>query len=128
MASGPAIEKRWGRKGTELGGRAEVWELEAYYLAQAIANYVLMYSPEKIILWGGVMHQAELFPLVRKKVVQLLAGYVHHPLIEEHMDEYIVPPALGENPGILGAVYLGILAKKKETAAAGSGQNSNRKL
>jgi fructokinase len=128
MASGPAIEKRWGQKGTELGGRAEVWELEAYYLAQAIADYILAYSPEKIILWGGVMHQAELFPLVRKKAVQLLAGYVHHPLIEEHMDEYIVPPALGENPGILGAVYLGILAKEKENAAAGSGQNSNRKL
>jgi fructokinase len=114
MASGPAIEKRWGRKGFELADREEVWELESYYLAQAIANYILAYSPEKIILWGGVMHQEGLFALVRKKVAELLAGYVHHPLIEQRMDEYIVPPALGENPGILGAVYLGILAKKQD--------------
>lgn len=110
MASGPAIEKRWGAKGDKLQERSKVWELEAFYLAQAIANYVLTYSPEKIILWGGVMHQAQLFDMVRKNVVSLLAGYVHHPMIEAHIDEYIVPPALGENPGILGAVYLGMEA------------------
>jgi fructokinase len=114
MASGPAIEKRWGQKGSELGQNAKVWELEAYYLAQAIANYVLTYSPEKIILWGGVMHQEALFAMVRAETARLLAGYVHHPMIEEHMDEYIVPPALGENPGILGAVYLGVLALQSQ--------------
>jgi fructokinase len=112
MASGPAIEKRWGKKGAELADRDEVWELEAHYLAQAVTNYILIYSPEKIVLWGGVMHQEKLFGMVRSEVMRLLAGYVHHPMIESRMDEYIVKPALGENPGILGAVCLGIQAYK----------------
>lgn len=113
LAAGPAIEERWGQKGTELANRPEVWELEAYYIAQAIANYICVYSPRKIILWGGVMHQEQLFPMVRSKVKEMLNGYIHHEMILEKMDEYIVPPALGENPGILGAVQLGVLEMQK---------------
>lgn len=108
LASGPTIEKRWGKSAAELADNKEVWELEAYYIAEACANYVLAYSPQKIILWGGVMHQTQLFDMVRSRVKEMLNGYIHHSDILEHTDEYIVPPALGENPGILGAVYLGI--------------------
>lgn len=109
LASGPAIEARWGKKAVELSECKEVWELEAYYIAQAVSNYILTYSPEKIILWGGVMHQEQLFDMVRTKVKELLHGYVHHEMVEEKINEYIVAPALGENPGILGAVQLGVL-------------------
>lgn len=109
LASGPAIEERWGKKAAELADRDEVWEMEAYYIAQAIANYICAYSPQKIILWGGVMHQEQLFPMVRSRVKELLNGYVHHEMIEEKIEEYIIPPALGENPGILGAIQLGML-------------------
>ncbi len=109
LASGPAIEERWGKKAHLLTDREEVWEMEAYYIAQAITDYIVTYSPEKIILWGGVMHVEQLFPIVRGKVKEMLAGYVHHPMVEEQMDQYIVPPALGEDPGILGAVRLGML-------------------
>lgn len=112
MAAGPAIEERWGKKAAELSDRPEVWELEAYYIAQAISNYVLTYSPEKIILWGGVMHQEKLFAMVREKVKEILNGYVHHAQILNHIEEYIVPPALGEDPGIMGAFKLGIDACK----------------
>lgn len=109
LAAGPAIEERWGKKGYELSDCAEVWELEAYYIAQAITNYIVTYSPEKIILWGGVMHQEHLFDMVRTQVKEMLGGYVHHPMVEEQMNNYIIPPALGENPGILGAIRLGML-------------------
>lgn len=108
MASGPAIEERWGKKGAELADRDAVWELEAYYIAQAILNYIMAYSPQKIILWGGVMHQERLFPMIRKETLRLLGGYIAHERILEGMDEYIVPPALGEDPGIMGAVKLGL--------------------
>lgn len=108
LASGPAIEKRWGQKAAELFDREEVWELESDYIAEAVANYVMTYSPQKIILWGGVMHQEQLFGLVRSKVVKRLGGYVQNEMILSHIDTYIVPPGLGENPGILGSVYLGI--------------------
>ena len=107
-AAGPSIEARWGKKAAELADRDEVWEMEAYYIAQAITDYILSYSPQKIILWGGVMHQEKLFGMVRKEVLNLLNGYVAHEMITEHIDQYIVPPALGENPGIMGAIKLGL--------------------
>ena len=109
LASGPAIEARWGKKGIELAGRDEVWELEAYYIAQAVTNYILAYSPQKVILWGGVMHQEQLFGMVRKEVQRLLNGYVAHETITtDKIADYIVPPALGEDPGIMGAIKLGM--------------------
>lgn len=108
LAAGPSIEARWGKKAAELADRDEVWDMEAYYIAQAITDYILSYSPQKIILWGGVMHQEKLFGMVRKEVLNLLNGYVAHEMITEHIDQYIVPPALGEDPGIMGAIKLGL--------------------
>jgi len=110
LASGPAVEGRWGKKGVELADRDEVWELEAYYIGQAVANYIMAYSPQKVILWGGVMHQTKLFPMIREETVKFLNGYLKHPVIQDSIDDYIVPPALGEDPGIKGAVRLGVLA------------------
>ncbi|MCR5272521.1 MAG: ROK family protein [Lachnospiraceae bacterium] len=109
MAAGPAIEARWGKKGYELADRPEVWEMEAYYIGQAIADYIVTYSPEKVILWGGVMHQEQLFDMVRKETVRQLAGYVHHDAILKDIDNYIVAPGLGDDPGIKGAIRLGYL-------------------
>lgn len=108
LASGTAITGRWGKKGVELADRDEVWELEAFYIGQAIADYVLAYSPQKIILWGGVMHQEKLFGMVRSKAADMLGGYIPHDMLLHSMDEYIVPPALGEDPGIMGAIKLGL--------------------
>ncbi len=108
LAAGPSIEARWGKRAAELADRDEVWEMEAYYIAQAITDYIFSYSPQKIILWGGVMHQEKLFGMVRKEVLNLLNGYVAHEMITEHIDQYIVPPALGEDPGIMGAIKLGL--------------------
>ena len=110
LASGTAIEGRWGKKAALLAGQDYVWQLEAYYIAQAIVNYIMVYSPQKIILWGGVMHQERLFALVRENVKVLLNGYIAHEMVKESIAEYIVPPALGENPGIMGAIKLGMLA------------------
>lgn len=108
LASGPAIEARWGRPAKELVDKAEVWELEAYYIAQAITNYILTYSPQKVVLWGGVMHQEQLFGMVQSNVKALLGGYVRHTLLEGDFSDYIVSPKLGENPGIMGAFGLGM--------------------
>ncbi|MGE6754747.1 ROK family protein [Rossellomorea sp. NPDC071047] len=108
LASGPAIEARWGKKAVELVDKAQVWEMEAYYLAQAIANYILILSPKKVILGGGVMNQKQLFPLIREQVVNLLGGYVHHKQILEEIDSYIVPPGLGDNAGLVGALGLAL--------------------
>ncbi|MGL5124291.1 MAG: ROK family protein [Fusobacteriaceae bacterium] len=106
LASGPAIEERWGMKAYELPSNHKAWEIEAYYIAQALVSYILTVSPEKIILGGGVMKQTHLFPLIRKNVKELLNNYVQTQEILENIDNYIVPPGLGENSGLLGAIAL----------------------
>jgi fructokinase len=106
LAAGPAVERRWGGKGAELGPDHPAWEIESYYLAQALMNFVLVLMPEKIIIGGGVMKQEQLFPLVRRQLKELLNGYVEAPPVMEHIDEYIVPPALGDNAGLCGALAL----------------------
>lgn len=112
LASGPAIEARWGKKAYELENQNFVWELEAYYLAQALVNYILILSPEKIIIGGGVMKQKQVFPLVHKYVKELLNGYVQNKEILEEIENYIVYPKLGGNAGIVGAIALGMNALK----------------
>jgi len=109
LAAGPAIEARWGKKGVELQNRDEVWELEAYYIAQAIVNYIYVYSPQKIILGGGVMHQMQLFPLIRKEVEKQNNGYIALDVLGD-LENYIVPASLDDNQGILGAIALGYRA------------------
>lgn len=107
LAAGPAIEARWGQKAEALYGHPEVWDLEAYYLAYAITNYIMILSPQKIILGGGVMHQEQLLPLVRKKVDEMLGGYLKTPELSD-LESYLVLPSLQDNQGILGALKLGM--------------------
>ena len=72
FACGPSIEARWGKKAVELKDRKEVWEMESFYIAQALVDYIMILSPRKIILGGGVMHQEQLFPLIREKVKEMI--------------------------------------------------------
>jgi len=106
LASGPALKARWGLPGDELLERKEVWELEADYLALCVVNTVLSCSPERIVLGGGVMENAFLFPMVRAKALALLGGYVQASAILERIDEYIVPPGLGGRSGMAGGFVL----------------------
>lgn len=106
LASGPAVEKRWGKKGTELPPDHEAWRLEAAYLAQMCMNAVCAFSPEKIILGGGVMQQKHLFPMIRRRTLSLLNGYVQARAILEKIDTYIVEPGLGTKSGATGALLL----------------------
>ena len=106
LATGPAIERRWGSRGNDLPTDHPAWSLEAHYLALGVANLILVLSPQRVILGGGVMHQAQLFPSIRREVQALLAGYVRAPQLLEHIDQYIVAPALGDRAGVLGAIAL----------------------
>lgn len=108
LVSGPALKGRWGKSAEELYELDEVWEMEADYIAQALANYILVYSPNRIILGGGVMHQKALFPRIHEKVGAYLNGYIVHPMLEQHMEDYIVSPGLGDDAGIKGALKLAL--------------------
>lgn len=110
LAAGPAIGSRWGKPAVELPIDHPAWEMEAHYLAHALMSYVLILSPQKIVMGGGVMKQSHLFPLIRTKLQELLQGYVQHPALNADIDNYIVPPMLGDNAGLCGALGLARLA------------------
>ena len=111
LANGPAIEKRLGVKGATVPESDPFWDIEADYIAAALMNYILTLSPRKIILGGGVMGREYLFPKIRQRVQKLLNGYVVHKNLLEDIDNYIVPPALGNKSGSMGAIALARLAE-----------------
>jgi fructokinase len=106
LAAGPAVEERWGKPAHLLPPDHPAWELEAHYLALGLATWVCTLSPQRIILGGGIMQQAHLFPLVRQKLSQLLNGYIRSRSLLEDLDAYVVPPGLGNRAGVLGAMVL----------------------
>ncbi len=106
LASGPAIEARWGVRSDTLGNDHPAWELQARYLAYGIVNWICTLSPERIVLGGGVMRRTHLFPIIREKVRGLLNGYIQSTELTDHIDRYIVPPQLGGRAGVLGAIAL----------------------
>ena len=106
LAAGPAIQARFGQRAETLTNDNPYWDVEAGYIAHALTNFILSLAPQRIIIGGGVMQKDFMFPLVRKKVQELLNGYISHDRIIDHMDDYIVPPALGGQAGVLGCIAL----------------------
>jgi fructokinase len=110
LASGPSLEARWGKAAAEIPEGHPAWELEAHYLALGLANWVCTLSPRRIVMGGGVMQQAHLFPLIRKEMARILNGYIQSPALAEGLDEYVTPPKLGNRSGVLGAMVLAMEA------------------
>lgn len=107
LASGPALEARWGVRAEHLPPDHPAWDLEAEYLALALHNLVCVLSPQRVILGGGVMKQEHLFPRIRTRLRSLLNGYIPVPaLLTQEIETYVVPPALGDRAGVLGALAL----------------------
>jgi fructokinase len=106
LANGPAIAKRWGQPADTLPPDHPAWDLEADYIALAVANVLFTLSPQRIVLGGGVMQQLQLFPLIRQKLRAILNGYIPSPAVTGSLEQYIVPPGLGKRSGILGAIAL----------------------
>ncbi|MEO6602973.1 MAG: ROK family protein [Polyangiaceae bacterium] len=106
LASGPAMEARWGKRAEALPAAHAAWDLESRYIASALTSLVLVLSPERLILGGGVMQVEALFPLVRQYLMRSLAGYVQADSVLRGIDQYVVPPGLGQRSGIAGALAL----------------------
>ena len=106
LASGVAIEKRWGQKAASLPADHPAWALEAQYLTAGLVNFILTLSPERIIVGGGVMEQQQLFGLIRRQALERLNGYLDVSEITNDMENYILPPGLGNKSGIMGAFAL----------------------
>jgi fructokinase len=106
LASGPALAKRWDTQPQELPDDHPAWELEAGYLALGILSIVLIASPGRMIVGGGVMERPALRGMVRHRLLERLAGYLETPALGQDIDSYLVAPALGDRAGVLGAIAL----------------------
>ena len=108
LASGPAMTARWNKSPEELPVDHIGWELEAEYISFALANLIYTVSPEIIILGGGVMNRQHLFPLIHKKTRSVMNRYIKSRALDENISEYIVPPRLKNDSGILGALSMAV--------------------
>lgn len=106
LASGPAVQARWGAPAESLPPDHPAWALEAHYLALALHDYVCTLSPERIVIGGGVGGTPHLLPLVRRELATLVNGYFQAPALTVGLDGYVVPPGLGSRSGVLGALAL----------------------
>lgn len=103
LANAPSLAERWGVDPSTLPDDHPAWDFEAHYLGQAIHNLILVCAPKRIILGGGVLKRRGLIEKVRAESKKSLNGYVETRYLEE-MENYILPPALGDLAGALGAI------------------------
>lgn len=102
LAAGPSLEGRTGIKGQDLPADHAVWDLQAFYIGQALVNITLTLAPEKIVIGGGVMNQPQLLTKIKDAFVQQMAGYMETPPV----DDYIAAWALPNQSGITGCLLL----------------------
>lgn len=106
MAAGPSLEARTGTRGELIEHNSTVWDIQAYYIAQAAVQATVTFRPDVIVFGGGVMAQEHMLNRVREKFAVLLNGYLPVP----DLRDYIVTPAVAGN----GSATLGNLVLAKE--------------
>jgi fructokinase len=102
LASGPSIEARWGKAAAELPPDHPAWEMEAWYLAHGILALVAILSPSRVIVGGGVSQVDGLHAKITDRLTEITNGYFAADMLES----LVVPPALGQEAGIKGALLL----------------------
>lgn len=109
MASAKACAQRAGVPTTQLAtvpDEDSIWDDVAYYLAQLCLTICYIASPHVIVLSGGVMKRTILFDKIRETFLRLNEGYIAADKIQNHLDDYIVSSAYGNQIGIIGAIEL----------------------
>lgn len=107
LASGKAIETRWGVAGKFLPADHPAWMLEAQYLALMCVNLTHLLAPQKIILGGGVMEKPQLLPMIHDYFLAFINGYAADCVMENTAD-YIVKTPLNGAAAIIGITDLAL--------------------
>ncbi len=92
LVSGPTFDARLGKKGKDVPLTDHVWDIMAYYVAQAALDATLMFRPGQIVFGGGVVSE-EFLKKVRREFKKLLNDYVE----VGDLDEYITMPLAQHN-------------------------------
>jgi len=114
LCSGPAIAKRTGMPAETLPPEDPAWDLIIHYMAHALVNLTYTLSPRRIIIGGSVRKAGRLgeevfFQRVRAAFRSVMAGYIESPTLSESgISEFIVPPSLGDDAGVCGALALAL--------------------
>ncbi len=99
LAAGPAIAERWGvERAEQLPENHPAWPMVAHYLGQMAVNLACAYSPEILILGGGISLRKGMINMVKQSAEQEMNGYAPLPKI--------VRAKLGAGAGVLGALAL----------------------
>ena len=106
LASGPAIIARYGTSLDRLPPGHDALRVVGYYLGQLAASILLMLSPERVVLGGGVMNNEPLLREVRAAAAKLLNGYAGLGADAASLEGLIVAPGLGDRSGVIGAIAL----------------------
>lgn len=111
LASGPAIEKRFGPNAKNLPADHPTWEIIANYIGQGVYQMMLAYAPDRVIIGGGVMNQTHLLSNIKQNVIKKLNNYTYYPALT-NLEKTITAPALGDNAGLIGGLIFAGQIKK----------------
>lgn len=112
LCSGPAITARTGLPAEQLPPDHPAWDDVIFTMSHALKTLACVLSPRRIILGGSVRKAGQLgetafFEKLRAAFRTSLAGYIASPSVSpEGIANYIVPPALGDDAGVCGALAL----------------------
>jgi fructokinase len=119
LCAGPAILARTGKPAEELAPDDPAWNIVIRSMAHALATITFVLSPRRIIVGGSVrkagrLGEAEFFARLRRHHREVLNGYIASPALEgDAADPFIVPPSLGDDAGVCGAIALAVGAKSR---------------
>lgn len=122
LCAGPSFRARTGKSAEELAPDDPAWDLAIRSMAHALATITYVLSPKRIVVGGSVrkggrLGEREFFARLRRHHRAVLNGYIASPaLAEGAIDAFIVPPVLGDDAGVCGAISL---AQGAHTTARG---------
>lgn len=102
LASGPAIERRWGASLSHLAHDHPAHLIVADYLGQACATLVLILSPGRIVIGGGVSKAPGFHKAIASRMRDWLGGYLDGNAAEDA--GFISAPMLSDRAGLIGAL------------------------
>lgn len=106
LASGPAMEARWGVTGSGLGETHRAWEFQSFYIAALCMNLTYAFRPQRIVLGGGVFNAPFLLDRVRGEFSRLMNGYALGAAAEDPASYLVLPALTDPSPGLLGALLM----------------------
>mmetsp|Transcript_42547 Transcript_42547/g.76439 ORF Transcript_42547/g.76439 Transcript_42547/m.76439 type:complete len:360 (+) Transcript_42547:34-1113(+) len=119
LAKGTSAQKADRSILASLPDNDPIWDHAANALASLAATAVLLVSPERIVLGGGIMQRQALFARIQDRVGVLLNGYLDVPTLttRDGRASYIGPSQWGNDAGLVGALALAWQAHRSSRPA-----------